>query len=172
MSEIKYVKISPFYNGPGFYDSKSGIFFSKKNPNAIKIGDNVDVSNIRYYIRRNYLIDVSTKYDVDARKEAEQKQILENQANNVSFKTLLKEEAYDNVKAPVEQKEETKTVEDIEKEIELDVTVEDAVEEEIVLENTDEEVVEEEKSEAEEDVKKQEIPVQRNSAKKGSKKRK
>ena len=144
MNTIKYVKISPFYNGSGWYDSKSGIFFSKKNKDVIKIKDGVDLTNIKYYIRRNYLIDVTSQYDVEAKKLEEQQHTMKTQANNVSFKTLLKEEAYDvqvknaetEEESVVEQKTEEKVVDTIE-----DV-VEDTINEEETAETEVEEVVE------------------------------
>lgn len=142
MNEIKYVKVSPFYNGSGWYDSKSGIFFSKKNENVIKIKDGIDLSNIRYYIRRNYLIDVTAQYDADTKKKEEQKYTVETQATNVSPKTLLKEEAYEVpvVKAEIKE-EEIKAEEAVEEAVE---TYEEAVEAEVEVAQ---EVQEEEKTE-------------------------
>ena len=133
MNEIKYVKVSPFYNGSGWYDSKSGIFFSKKNKNPIKLKEGIDLTTIRYYIRRNYLIDVTAEYDAETKKKEDQRYTVETQAANVSFKTLLKEEAYEK---PVVEKdiceevaEETTSVEEVEVTTdEADVTIEDTEE--------------------------------------------
>ena len=116
MNEIKYVKVSPFYNGSGWYDSKSGIFFSKKNKEPIKLKEGIDLTSIRYYIRRNYLIDVTAEYDAETKKQKDQKYTMETQATNVSFKTLLKEEAYVedvNDNKPVVEEVKVDTVEEV-----------------------------------------------------------
>lgn len=157
MNTIKYVQISPFYCGCGWYDYLSGINFARTRKNEpIRIPEGTNLTNIRKYLAKNLLIDVTSKYDKTVIEEADNKDILARSLAGMSSNVILKEEAYD---------------------IKEDVAVTD---EDVVDEPTIEKTVEEKEVEAEdkeqEDVKENSVvedvkPVTKNTSKKNKSKK-
>lgn len=96
MGAIKYVQISPFYCGCGWYDYLSGINFAKTRKNEpIAIPEGTNLTNIRKYIARNLLVDVTAKYDQTVKIEEDNKEILARSLAGMSSNVILKDEAYD-----------------------------------------------------------------------------
>lgn len=132
MSEIKFVKISPFYCGCGWYDYLSGINFVKTRKNEpIRIPDGTNLTNIRKYLAKNLLIDVSSQYDKEVVEAAENKEILARSLAGMSSNVILKEEAYDAkvkepaVEAPVEETKAEEATEEIVAEEPIEVATEE-----------------------------------------------
>lgn len=117
MSTIKYVQISPFYCGCGWYDYLSGINFAKTRKNEpIAIPEGTNLTNIRKYIARNLLVDVTAKYDQTVKVEEDNKEILARSLAGMSSNVILKDEAYDaaHEDVAVEEVEEVSQDENVE----------------------------------------------------------
>ena len=122
MGTIKYVQISPFYCGCGWYDYLSGINFAKTRKNEpIAIPEGTNLTNIRKYIARNLLVDVTAKYDRTVKVEEDNKEILARSLAGMSSNVILKDEAYDAAQKDV-------TVEEV-VEVSQDESVEEVCEE-------------------------------------------
>ena len=90
----KYVQISPFYNGAGWYDKVSGIFF---NPEVkeYKIPEGTNCSKINTYIIKNLLIDTTHLHNKDVAEKKHSEEVLEKSKSDFySANMLLKEEKY------------------------------------------------------------------------------
>ena len=138
MSTIKYVQISPFYCGCGWYDYLSGINFAKTRKNEpIRIPEGTNLTNIRKYLAKNLLIDVTAKYDKTVVEEADNKDILARSLAGMSSNVILKEEAYD-VKEDAKEKAEEAVVETTTESVIDEVTTE---EKEVEVEDKEQEGV-------------------------------
>ena len=131
-----YVKVSDFYYGNGWPDSKTKIWF-KKSSGIIEIPAGSDLSNINRYLKFHYLEDVT--YQIQNNK----KQITAEPEPNVITSTpkQLMEEKYKAIEVIEEEDEITEEVpsEESPKETEIDDKTE--VQEEI--EEVDQEEIEE-----------------------------
>lgn len=93
---IKYVQISPFYNGAGWYDKISGIFFDPK-VKEYKIPEGTNCAKINTYIIKNLLIDTTHLHNKDVAEKKYSEEVLEKSRSDFySANMLLKEEKHHN----------------------------------------------------------------------------
>lgn len=129
---IKYVQISPFYNGAGWYDKISGIFFDPK-VKEYKIPEGTNCAKINTYIIKNLLIDTTHLHNQDVANKKANEEILEkSRTDYFSANMLLKEEKFN--PTPKEEAKESVVEETVEEVTEI------PAEEEVVAEEAAEEI--------------------------------